>query len=173
MDEVAFRLFNTRLVSGSTAASSAAPGPQDDDRAWVRGQLAELARVAVDYRSDRYGTGSSGRRQLFARQWELGAQAARVLGRFLASCTTYEDADKPQRAALVQLVSLSFRIQAAASSSEELRRVVNGCLLAGQSALSHMKSPEKAALLQLLTQPVPDLAVWSYKLESLCRTFPV
>jgi hypothetical protein len=173
MDEVAFGLFNTRVVSESPGAPSAAPVAQDGDREWVRAHIGELARVGAEYRRDRYETGSNGKRRLFARQWELGAQAARVLARFLASCTSYEEADKRQRAALVQLVNLSFRIQAAASSPEELRRVVNGCLLAGQSALSFMKNPEKAVLLQMLTQPIPDLAVWSYKVEGLCRTFPV
>jgi len=173
MDEVAFGLFNTRVVSESTGALSAAPVAEDADRVWVRAQLGELGRVAADYRRDRYGTASNGKRHLFARQWELGAQAARVLARFLASCTSYEEEDKRHHAAEVQLVSLSFRIQGATSSPDELRRVVNDCLLAGQSALSFMKPPEKARLLQLLTQPIPDFAVWSYKLEALCRTFPV
>ncbi len=173
MDEVAFGLFNTRVVSESTWTPSATPVPHDDEKEWVRANLGELARVAAEYRRDRFGTASNGKRHLFARQWELGGQAARVLARFLASCTSYEGEAKRHHAAQVQLVSLSFRIQGAASSPEELRRVVNACLLAGQSGLSFMKPPEKARLLQLLTQPIPDLAVWIYKVEALCRTFPV
>jgi hypothetical protein len=159
MDEVAFGLFNARVVSESIDAPFA--------------PVSELARVAADYRRDRYGTDSHGKCHLFARQWGLGAQAARVLARFLASCTSYEEEEKRRRTALMQLVSLSFRIQGATSSPDELRRVVDDCLLAGQSALSFMKTPEKALLLQMLTQPIPDLALWSYKLEALCRTFPV
>jgi hypothetical protein len=172
MDEVAYWLFTTRVISDFGGA--ALVGPEEaDDRIWVRQHLGEMARVAAEFRRDRYGTGVDGQRQLFAKQWELGAQAARVLWRFLASCTSYELAEKRNRAALAQLVGLSFRIQGAARSADELRRIVNGCLLAGQTALSFMKNPEKARLLQLLTQPIPDSAVWSYKLEALCRTFPV
>jgi hypothetical protein len=205
MEEVAYALFSTRVVGSSYVGPDAMPpspspvvvtasdeGSEADDRLWVRAHLGEMARVATDFRRDRYGTGADGRRQpvpagdslanrsvgrpmghLFAQQWELGAQAGRVLWRFLASCTSYELVEKRNRAALGQLVSLSFRIQSAAPSPDELRRVVNGCLLAGQTALSFMKNPDKARFLQLLTQPIPDIAVWSYKLEALCRTFPV
>jgi hypothetical protein len=169
MDEVAYGLFNARVV----APPFGAPRPQSEPDAWIAAHLSEMARVATEFRRDRYGTGPDGKRYLYARQWDLGAQAARVLRRFLASCTSYEDEPKRNRIALIQLTALSFRIQAAAASAEELRRVVNGCLLAGQAGLSHMKNPERARLLQLLTQPIPDIAVWSYKLESLCRTFPV
>jgi len=186
MEEVAYALFCTRVAGASYIGPDAMPpvphgvvvaasdeGPEADDRLWVGAHLGEMARVAVDFRRDRYGTGMDGRRHLFAQQWELGAHAVRLLWRFLASCTSYEVVEKRNRAALAQLVSLSFRIQSATRSPDELRRVVNGCLLAGQTALSFMKNPDKARFLQLLTQPIPDIAVWSYKLEALCRTFPV
>ena len=186
MEEVAYALFSTRVAGTSYVGPDAmAParstvlvtaseeGSEADDRLWVGEHLGEMARVAMDFRRDRYGTGADGRRHLFAQQWELGAQAVRVLWRFLASCTSYELLEKRNRAALAQLVGLSFRIQGATRSPDELRRVVNGCLLAGQTALSFMKNPDKTRLLQLLTQPIPDIAVWSYKLEALCRTFPV
>jgi hypothetical protein len=187
MEEVAYAIFSTRVAGNvyvgpdalppptppSSVVSASEDGSEADDTLWVREHLGEMARVAMDFRRDRYGTGVDGSRHLLAQQWELGAQAARVLWRFLATCTSYELVEKRNRAALAQLVSLSFRIQTAARSPEELRRVVNGCLLAGQTALSFMKNPDKARLLQLLTQPIPDIAVWSYKLEALCRTFPV
>jgi hypothetical protein len=170
MDEVAYGLFHARVVSGpGGTASSVETEPQSEQDAWVRAHLDQMAHVAADFRRDRFGTGEA----LFARQWELGAQAARVLRRFLASCTSYDQEEKRNQTALIQMIGLSFRIQGASGTQDELRRVVNGCLLAGQTALSYMKNPERARLLQLLTQPIPDIAVWSYKLESLCRTFPV
>ncbi len=171
MDEVAYGLFTARVLTAAGRGVSAEPEAQEWQ--WIRANLGDMGRAAAEFRRDRYGTDQGDARPLFARQWALGAQAARVLRRFLASCTSYELDEKRNLAALAQLVGLSFRIQGSTSSPDELRRVVNGCLLAGQTALSFMKNPEKARLLQLLTQPIPDIAVWSYKLEALCRTFPV
>jgi hypothetical protein len=174
MDEVAYGLFHARVLSQpAEAGASVQTEPQSEQDVWVRTHLGEMARVATDCRRDRYGTGHDGKRYLFARQWELGAQAARVLRRFLASCTSYDQEERRSRTALIQMIGLSFRIQAAVHSPDELPCVVHGCLLAGQSGLSYMKNPERARLLQLLTQPIPDIAVWHYKLEALCRTFPV
>ncbi len=172
MDEVAYGLFTARVLAAPARGVSTAE-PESQETHWVRANLGEMGRLAADLRRDRYGTGQGAARPLFVRQWELGAQAARVLRRFLASCTSYELDEKRNLAGLAQLAGLSFRIQGATSSPDDLRRVVNGCLLAGQTALSFMKIPEKARLLQLLTQPIPDIAVWNYQVEALCRTFPV
>ena len=78
-----------------------------------------------------------------------------------------------KRAALGQLVSLTFRIQAAPTSPAGLHRIVNSCLLAGQCGVTFMRVPERAELLRLLTQPIVDVAKWVHRLESLWRTFPI
>jgi hypothetical protein len=108
-----------------------------------------------------------------AAQWELGAEAARILRRFFESCAPEEQKSMRKRAALGQLVSLSFRIQGTPTSPAGLRRIVNSCLLAGQCGVTFMGVPERAELLRLLTQPIVDVAKWVHRLESLWRTFPI
>ncbi len=164
MDEVAHRLFNARVASESPALPATG---------FVRAHAHQIAQAAASFRHDRYQIGSEANPQLLARQWSLGVQAARVLWRFFEANAGYDQEQRRSRAALAQLVGLSYRIQGATTSPEALRRVVNGCLLAGQSALSFLHGDQKARLLQLLTQPIPDSTVWIYEMESLCRTFPV
>jgi hypothetical protein len=106
-------------------------------------------------------------------QGELGAEAARVLRHFFESCAPEEQAQMRKRAALAQLVSLSFRIQVTPMSPAGLHRIVNSCLLAGQCGVTFMRVPERAELLRLLTQPIVDVAKWVHRLESLWRTFPI
>ena len=109
----------------------------------------------------------------FRAQWELGAEAARILRRFFESCAPEEQEVTRKRAALGQLVSLSFRIQGTPTSPAGLHRIVNSCLLAGQCGVTFMRVPERAELLRLLTQPIVDVAKWVHRLESLWRTFPI
>ena len=106
-------------------------------------------------------------------QWELGAEAARILRRFFECCAPEEQESTRKRAALGQLVSLSYRIQGTPTSPAGLRRIVNSCLLAGQCGVTFMRVPERAELLRLLTQPIPDVAKWVHRLEALWRTFPI
>jgi hypothetical protein len=109
----------------------------------------------------------------FRAQWELGAEAARILRRFFESCAPEEQEATRKRAALGQLLSLSFRIQGTPTSPAGLHRIVNSCLLAGQCGVTFMRVPERAELLRLLTQPIVDVAKWVHRLESLWRTFPI
>jgi len=106
-------------------------------------------------------------------QWELGAEAARILRRFFECCAPEEQESTRKRAALGQLVSLSYRIQSTPTSPAGLRRIVNSCLLAGQCGVTFMRVPERAELLRLLTQPIVDVAKWVHRLEALWRTFPI
>lgn len=106
-------------------------------------------------------------------QRELGAEAARTLRRFFECCAPEERESTRKRAALGQLVSLSYRIQGAPTSPAGLRRIVNSCLLAGQCGVTFMRVPERAELLRLLTQPIVDVAKWVHRLEALWRTFPI
>jgi hypothetical protein len=106
-------------------------------------------------------------------QWELGAEAARILRRFFECCAPEEQESTRKRAALGQLVSLSYRIQDTPASPAGLRRIVNSCLLAGQCGVTFMRVPERAELLRLLTQPIVDVAKWVHRLEALWRTFPI
>jgi hypothetical protein len=112
-------------------------------------------------------------RNPLAGQWELGAEAACVLRRFFEGCAPEEQESMRKRAALGQLVSLSYRIQGTPTSPAGLRRIVNSCLLAGQCGVTFMRVPERAELLRLLTQPIPDVAKWVHRLEALWRTFPI
>jgi hypothetical protein len=164
MDEVAHALFNIRVVS--EASDTPVTG-------FLRQYAQQILAAVADFRHDRYEAGPGGDPHPLARQWQLGAQAARILWRFFETCTAYEQEETRRRAALAQLVSLSYRIQGATSSPEMLRRIVNGCLLAGQAALSFMRGDQRARLLHLLTQPILESTVWIYEIESLCRTFPV
>ena len=109
----------------------------------------------------------------FTGQWELGAEAARILRRFFECCAPEEQENTRKRAALGQLVSLSYRIQGTPTSPAGLRRIVNSCLLAGQCGVTFMRVPERAELLRLLTQPILDVAKWVHRLEALWRTFPI
>ena len=106
-------------------------------------------------------------------QWELGAEAARILRRFFECCAPEEQENTRKRAALGQLVSLSYRIQGTPTSPAGMRRIVNSCLLAGQCGVTFMRVPERAELLRLLTQPILDVAKWVHRLEALWRTFPI
>jgi hypothetical protein len=115
----------------------------------------------------------SAARHPFAGQWELGAEAARILRRFFECCAPEEQESTRKRAALGQLVSLSYRIQDTPASPAGLRRIVNSCLLAGQCGVTFMRVPERAELLRLLTQPIVDVAKWVHRLEALWRTFPI
>lgn len=164
MDEVAYALFKSRVLSDSPDAP--APG-------FLHKYAQQISAAVANFRNDRYEAGPGGNTHPLARQWELGAQAARILWRFFETCAAYEREETRRRAALAQLVGLSYRIQGATSSPDSLRRIVNGCLLAGQAALSFMRGDQRARLLQLLTQPIPETTVWIYEIESLCRTFPV
>jgi hypothetical protein len=168
MDEVAHGLFKTWVVSESSS---------DVNAPFVLKHAQQFAQAAANFRRNRFAVssdiGPESNVHLLARQWELGAQAARVLERFFETCAAYEQEETRGRAALAQLVSLSYRIQGVTTAPEELRRIVNGCLLAAQSALIFMRAPQRARLLHLLTQPIVDGAVWIYEVESLCRTFPV
>jgi hypothetical protein len=164
MDEVAYALFNTRVVSDLSEAPATG---------FLRKYAQQIVAAVADFRNERYEAGVEGNPHPFARQWELGAQAARILWRFLETCAAYEQEETRRRAALAQLVSLSYRIQGATTSADTLRRIVNGCLLAGQAALCSMRGEQRARLLHLLTQPIPESTVWIYEIESLCRTFPV
>ncbi len=116
---------------------------------------------------------ASAARSPLAGQWELGAEAARVLRRFFECCAPEEQESTRKRAALGQLVSLSYRIQGTPASPAGLRRIVNSCLLAGQCGVTFMRVPERAELLRLLTQPIVDVAKWVHRLEALWRTFPI
>jgi hypothetical protein len=164
MDEVAYALFRACVASDSPEASASG---------FVGTHVRQIVAAAANFRHDRYEVSHKAGPHPLTRQWELGASAARILWRFFATCTAYEHEATRGRAALAQLVSLSYRIQGATTSPETLRRIVNGCLLAGQSALSFMRREQRARLLQLLTQPISESIVWIHEIESLCRTFPV
>jgi hypothetical protein len=164
MDEVAHGLFEAHVVSESANVP---------DAGFVRRYAQQIAHAATSYRRNRYEMGLEDNPHQLARQWGLGAESARVLRRFFETGAAYEQEKTRRRASLAQLVNLSYRIQGATTSPEELRRIVDGCLLAGQSALSFMRAAQRARLLHLLTQPIPDSTVWIYEIESLCRTFPV
>ncbi len=164
MDEVAYALFRARAVSD--AADGAATG-------FVGRHALQIVTAAANFRRDRYEVRREAGPHPFTRQWELGATAARILLRFFQTCAAYEQEERRERAALAQLVSLSYRIQGATPSPDMLIRIVNGCLLAGQSALSFMRGEQRGRLLRLLTQPIQESTVWIYEIESLCRTFPL
>jgi hypothetical protein len=164
MEEVSYGLLTACMASGDGLP----PGMQAD---FVAGHRASIEKAVSAVRLERQKTSTA--RHRFAGQWELGAEAARVLRRFFECCAPEEQENTRKRAALGQLVSLSYRIQGMPTSPAGLRRIVNSCLLAGQCGVTFMRAPEKAELLRLLTQPIADVAKWVHRLEALWRTFPI
>lgn len=162
MEELAYAL----LLACTSSGHGLPPGMN----AQFVGQHSDSIEKAVSLvQLERHGASNSP----FRAQWELGAEAARVLRRFFESCAPEEQETMRKRAALGLLVSLSFRIRAAPTSRAGLHRIVNSCLLAGQCGVTFMRVPERAELLRLLTQPIVDVAKWVHRLESLWRTFPI
>jgi len=164
MEEVSYGL----LTACAPANGGLPPGMRMD---FVGPQGDSLEKAASAVQLERQKT--SGGPHRFAGQWELGAEAARILRRFFECCAPEEQEHTRKRAALGQLVSLSYRIQGTPTSPAGLRRIVNSCLLAGQCGVTFMRVPEKAELLRLLTQPIVDVAKWVHRLEALWRTFPI
>lgn len=162
MEEVAYSLLEACTATGCGLP----PGMSAD---FIPPHRDSIERAAALVRLERQKSGGSPR----AAQWELGAEAARVLRRFFESCAPEEQEATRKRVALGQLVSLSFRIQGTPASPAGLRRIVNSCLLAGQCGVTFMRVPERAELLRLLTQPIVDVAKWVHRLEALWRTFPI
>jgi hypothetical protein len=164
MEEVSYGL----LTACSASGGGLPPGITADFVAQARDSV-EKAASAV--RLERQNAGAV--RNPLAGQWELGAEAARTLRRFFECCAPEEQESTRKRAALGQLVALSYRIQGTPTSPAGLRRIVNSCLLAGQCGVTFMRVPERAELLRLLTQPIVDVAKWVHRLEALWRTFPI
>jgi hypothetical protein len=164
MEEVSYGLLTACAASGGGLP----PGMAADFLGQHR-DCVEKAAAAVRLERQRM----SAARDPLARQWELGAEAARILRRFFEFCAPEEQESTRKRAALGQLVSLSYRIQGTPASPAGLRRIVNSCLLAGQCGVTFMRVPERAELLRLLTQPIVDVAKWVHRLEALWRTFPI
>lgn len=164
MEEVSYGL----LTACSAAGGGLPPGITADFVAQARDSV-EKAASAV--RLQRQNAGAV--RNPLAGQWELGAEGARTLRRFFECCAPEEQESTRKRAALGQLVALSYRIQGTPTSPAGLRRIVNSCLLAGQCGVTFMRVPERAELLRLLTQPIVDVAKWVHRLEALWRTFPI
>lgn len=164
MEEVSYGL----LTACSASGGGLPPGIQSDFVGQHRDSI-ETAASAV--RLERQKASATG--DPLAGQWELGAEAARILRRFFECCAPEEQESTRKRAALGQLVSLSYRIQGTPASPAGLRRIVNSCLLAGQCGVTFMRVPERAELLRLLTQPIVDVAKWVHRLEALWRTFPI
>ena len=66
--------------------------------------------------------------------------------------------------------ALSFRIQVATTSTNELDKVVSACLLASSFGLVPAASTAfRAQLLHLLTQPIAKVPNWINDLDVLCR----
>ncbi len=164
MEEVSYGL----LTACSASGGGLPPGIPADFVGQHRDSVEKAASVV---RLERQKAGAA--RNPLAGQWELGAEAARILRRFFEFCAPEEQENTRKRAALGQLVSLSYRIQGTPTSPSGLRRIVNSCLLAGQCGVTFMRVPEKAELLRLLTQPIVDVAKWVHRLEALWRTFPI
>lgn len=164
MEEVSYGL----LTACSAAGGGLPPGIAAD---FVGPHRDSVEKAASALRLERQ-KGSAARNPL-AGQWELGAEAARTLRRFFECCAPEEQERTRKRAALGQLLSLSYRIQDTPTSPAGLRRIVNSCLLAGQCGVTFMRVPERAELLRLLTQPIVDVAKWVHRLEALWRTFPI
>jgi hypothetical protein len=162
MEEVSYSLLIARTSSGSGM-------PPGMSSRLVAGNSDSIEKAASRVQLERHAGGDSRLRA----QEELGAEAARILRRFFESCAPEEQEVTRKRAALGQLVSLSFRIQGTPTSPAGLHRIVNSCLLAGQCGVTFMRLPERAELLRLLTQPIVDVAKWVHRLESLWRTFPI
>jgi hypothetical protein len=164
MEEVSYGL----LTACSASGDGLPPGIEADFSGQPVGSV-EKAVAAV--RLERQKADAA--RHPLTGQWELGAEAARILLRFFECCAPEEQERTRKRAALGQLVSLSYRIQGTPASPAGLRRIVNSCLLAGQCGVTFMRVPERAELLRLLTQPIVDVAKWVHRLEALWRTFPI
>jgi hypothetical protein len=160
MDEVAHRLFEADLISGWL-------GPTKSG--FLKRHREEVVQAASDFRRDRYGTGPGANRWIVARQWDLGAEAARTVREFLEFTSPHHEEEACRRVALAQLVALSFRIQVAMTSTDELDKVVSACLLAGSLGLiTAARTAFRAQLLQLLTQPITRLSSWINELDELC-----
>jgi hypothetical protein len=164
MEEVSYGL----LTACSAAGDGLPPGVAAD---FVEQHRDSVEKAAAAVRLERQK--ASAVHNPLAGQWELGAEAARTLRRFFECCAPEEQESMRKRAALGQLVSLSYRIQATPTSPAGLRRIVNSCLLAAQCGVTFMRVPERAELLRLLTQPIVDVAKWVHRLEALWRTFPI
>jgi len=164
MEEVSYGL----LMACSASGYGLPPGIQENFAGQPGGSV-EKAAAAVRLERQK----ASAARNPLVGQWELGAEAARILRRFFECCAPEEQESTRKRAALGQLVSLSYRIQGTPASPAGLRRIVNSCLLAGQCGVTFMRVPERAELLRLLTQPIVDVAKWVHRLEALWRTFPI
>jgi hypothetical protein len=164
MEEVSYGL----LTACSTSGGGLPPGIPAD---FVGQHRDSVERAALAVRLERQKARAAS--NPLAGQWELGAEAARILRRFFECCAPEEQESTRKRAALGQLVSLSYRIQGTPTSPAGLRRIVNSCLLAGQCGVTFMRVPERAELLRLLTQPIADVAKWVHRLEALWRTFPI
>lgn len=164
MEEVSYGLLTACSASGGGL-------PPGFPAEFVGQHRDSVEKAASAVRLERQKTSAA--RDPLAGQWELGAEAARILRRFFEHCAPEEQESTRKRAALGQLVSLSYRIQGTPASPAGLRRIVNSCLLAGQCGVTFMRVPERAELLRLLTQPIVDVAKWVHRLEALWRTFPI
>ena len=159
MDELAYLLVQADLASGWFGPVS--PG-------FIREHRQAIFNAAQQYQAWRYGQIPGGNPSVFAPQWLEGVHAARAVLAFFEATVPDGDETERRKVALARLTALSFRVQGASPSEEQLDEVVERCLLAAEQAI-HGQDDDKVRLLRLLTESIPDLGNWINRLRA-CGT---
>jgi hypothetical protein len=158
MDEVAHGVFEADLISGWLGASASV---------FVTAHRQEIIDAASDFRRDRYGRGPGANPRRLAAQWQLGAEAARVVRQFLERVSPEVDEGSRRRLSLAQMLTLSFRIQRLSTTPPDLDRMVNALMASASLLLSQNKGVQRALLLDMLTRPIKNKVRWIKGLEKL------
>ena len=154
MDELAYLLVQADLASGWFGPVS--PG-------FIQQHRQAIFNAAQQYRAWRYGETPGGNPSVFASQWLEGVHAARAVLAFLEATVPDGDETVRRQVALARLTALSFRVQGASPSEEQLDEVVERCLLAAEQGIRG-QDEDKVRLLRLFTESIPDLGNWINKL---------
>jgi hypothetical protein len=149
MDEVAFQLFQHEIVR-----------PLDPKRwPFVQHSRQGLLDGAHQYRDWRYDKAPGASPKPETPQWVQGAEAAlAVLELFQSTLPS---------GALHQLVRLSFQIQAAARSPNDLDHAVDACLAAAAGALAADEPMQGRALALLSAAPIGNMSTWIKALRAI------
>jgi hypothetical protein len=154
MDEVARRLLQADLVNRDFAPPTSA---------FISSERSTLDQAASDYRSARYGWTPGANPCAQAAQWKIGVNAARRASRVFELSVPSSHQDQ-QRLALRQLVALSWRLQIAAKSEDELEQAVYACLDACDRVLTQIPI-DTGPVFAILSGAVTNIARWIKELS--------